>query len=105
MREQIINKLLSGRYGMLMMFGTTICMMAFTSLIGAMWVHDAAKLSLLTRILDTLIGFIAGAYTTMWNNYSHSENQKDLSKKEENQDTLKMEVTKNVDNRQNQGNV
>ena len=71
LKNRIFLKLFSGRYQLLLMFGATLCTMAIVSLIAAILVKDKDVLTFLTRILDTLIGFIGGAYSTMWNNYAH----------------------------------
>lgn len=69
------RELISGGYILLFMFGGTICVMASTSLIAAFIVTDPTKVALLTKVLDTVIGFMFGAFTTMWNN-QHFKEQK-----------------------------
>lgn len=78
-----LKELVSGGYIMLFIFGGTLCFMATTSLI-AIIMMDAkvgpnmtaeitiamfnAKMALFKEIIVGLMGFLAGAYTTMWNN-------------------------------------
>ena len=62
------KELISGGYILLFMFGGTICLMASTSLIASFFTDNPAKIGLLAKILDTTIGFMFGAFTTMWNN-------------------------------------
>lgn len=63
-----MKELISGGWIMLFIFGLTICLLASLSLIMAVFVHDPVKVTMLSKVLDTVLGFIAGAYTTMWNN-------------------------------------
>ena len=63
-----LKELISGGYIMLFIFGLTICLMASTSLIATFLTTNPEKIATFSKVLDTLIGFIAGAYTTMWNN-------------------------------------
>lgn len=63
-----LKDLINGGWIMLFIFGLTICGLAITSLVAALFTSDPAKITMLSKIFDTLIGFIAGAYTTMWNN-------------------------------------
>lgn len=63
-----LKDLIDGGTIMLFIFGVTICAMAGTSLVGAMWCHDPEKIRMLTKIMDTLVGFIGGSFMTMWNN-------------------------------------
>ncbi len=62
------KELINGGWIMLFIFGGTICALASGALIFSMITNDPVKIAMLSKILDTVIGFIAGAYTTMWNN-------------------------------------
>ena len=63
-----LKELVDGGYIMLLIFGGTLCFMASTSLIAALFTENPSKITFLTKILDTLTGFIGGAFMTMWNN-------------------------------------
>ena len=79
-----LKELINGGYIMLFLFGTTICLMATTSLICAAFAKDQSKITLFSKVFDTLIGFIAGAYTTMWNNqHFKTENKNGGTEKKE----------------------
>lgn len=77
------RELISGGWIMLFIFGGTLCFMAASSLIAIITLNskpiagqDAqvaiaiynAKIALFKEIIIALMGFLAGAYTTMWNN-------------------------------------
>lgn len=68
-----LKQLVDGGYIMLFIFGGTLCAMALTSMIAAMITNDPVKIQFLTKILDTLTGFIGGAFMTMWNNQHFKE--------------------------------
>ena len=74
-----LRELINGGYIMLFIFGGTICFMASVSLLAAMFTNNAEKISMLSKVLDTLLGFIAGAYTTMWNNQHFKEKNNKLN--------------------------
>lgn len=86
-----VKELVSGGYIMLFIFGATLCFMASTSLIGIMLLEAKvgpnitpdlamamfnAKIGLFKEIIVGLMGFLAGAYTTMWNNQHFKTEQK-----------------------------
>lgn len=68
--------LINGGYILLFMFGGTICLMSMSSLLAAMMTDDPAKIAFLTKVMDTCIGFMLGAFSTMWNNQNHKESFK-----------------------------
>lgn len=85
------KELLSGGYIMLFLFGGTLCFMASCSLIAIMSLSAKigpnitpelalamfnAKMALFKEIIVGLMGFLAGAYTTMWNNQHFKTEQK-----------------------------
>lgn len=71
-----LRELVSGGNIMLFIFGLTICFMASTSLIAIIFDNHAEKLSLFKEVLVALIGYISGAYSTMWNNQNFKTTQK-----------------------------
>lgn len=71
------KELINGGWIMLFIFGLTICGLMLFSTIALLVTNNPEKIALLQKIFDTLIGFIAGAYTTMWNNQHFKEQKKD----------------------------
>lgn len=70
-----LRELVSGGWIMLFIFGGTLCFLATASLLAIIFMKSGtppevvnAKVSLFKEVLSGLIGFIGGAYTTMWNN-------------------------------------
>src|SRR3990167_6755695 len=76
------KQLIQGGYILLFMFGGTICLMASSSLIASFFTENPAKIALLAKILDTTIGFMFGAFTTVWNN-QHFKDSKNGNGKEQ----------------------
>jgi len=70
------RELINGGYILLFMFGGTICLMSLSSLIAAMLTDNPSKITLLTKVMDTCIGFMLGAFSTMWNNQNHKASSK-----------------------------
>lgn len=77
-----LRELISGGYILLFMFGGTICIMASSSLIASFFTENPSKIALLAKVLDTTIGFMFGAFTTMWNN-QHFKDKNGETKQEE----------------------
>ena len=71
-----LKELISGGYILLFMFGGTICLMASSSLIASFFTNEPVKIAMLAKVLDTTIGFMFGAFTTMWNNQHFKTEQK-----------------------------
>lgn len=84
------KELIHGGWIMLFIFGGTICLLAVTSLVAALCTKDPAKIAMLSKLFDTILGFLAGAYTTMWNNQHFKEQKQTTNGKE------KVEVTSNL---------
>lgn len=94
-----LRELVSGGYIMLFIFGGTLCFMASCSLIAIMTLQAKtgpnvtpelaiamfnAKLALFKEIIVGLMGFLAGAYTTMWNNQHFKTDKKENGNVKEN---------------------
>lgn len=87
-----LRELVSGGYIMLFIFGGTLCFMASCSLVAIITLQAKigpnvtpelalamfnAKMSLFKEIIVGLMGFLAGAYTTMWNNQHFKTDKKE----------------------------
>ena len=70
-----LRELISGGYILLFLFGGTICLMASSSLVASFFTNDPVKIALLAKVMDTTIGFMFGAFTTMWNNQHFKDNK------------------------------
>lgn len=70
------RELINGGYILLFMFGGTICLMAGSSLVAAMMTDNPTKIQFLTKVMDTCIGFMIGAFSTMWNNQNYKQSAK-----------------------------
>ncbi len=81
MFKRIIDKLMSGRYAMLMMFGSTICLMALMSIIAVLFLgkEEDKYISLVTFFG----GYLVGAFSKMWDSYNYRKDRKE-KKDEEN---------------------
>lgn len=80
-----LRELISGGWIMLFLFGFTICILLTGSLISIFFLKKPdelaeQKLALFKEIISGLIGFISGAYTTMWNNQHFSSSNKEKAK-------------------------
>ena len=94
-----LRELVSGGYIMLFIFGGTLCFMASCSLVAIITLQAKigpnvtpelalamfnAKMSLFKEIIVGLMGFLAGAYTTMWNNQHFKTDKKENGNVKEN---------------------
>lgn len=69
MIKRAVDKLLSGRFLMLISFGTTICLIT----IGAAWavLFQGKADDKYISILTFFAGYLTGAFSKIWDSYTH----------------------------------
>lgn len=90
MLQRAIDKLLSGRYALLMMFGTTICFMSCVSLIAVLFLNKSDEKFI--AIVTFFGGYLTGAFSKMWDSYSYAKKDERIQNNELRKEETKGEV-------------
>lgn len=78
-KQAIVNRVMDGGYFILVMFGFTICLLSTLTLLCLLFMKNPNEkvLEIAQRLLDSSLGFMTGAFMTMWNNLHYRKDVKD----------------------------
>lgn len=78
---RIADKMMSGRYAMLITFGMTICFMASASLIAVLFLGKTDDKFI--SIVTFFGGYLTGAFSKMWDSYTYRTDRPKQEKQED----------------------